>query len=102
MCNAQYPTQQGLLQHKQTYHKETPGSEMALPVIDMKQPGIAQRLSALGIRHFVPLSQLGNQAGGVFGVPIVAIDNARNPAICNLGALGASNVLSLGPVKALR
>lgn len=102
LCNAQYPTQQGLLQHKQTYHKETPGSEMALPVIDMKQPGIVQRLTALGIRHFVPLSQLGNQAGGVFGVPIVAIDNARNPAICNLGALGASNVLSLGPVKALR
>ncbi|XP_046679525.1 formin-like protein 7 isoform X3 [Homalodisca vitripennis] len=102
LCNAQYPTQQGMLQHKQTYHKEAQGSEMALPVVDIKHPGTIQKLSSLGIRHCLVLSQLGNSSGGVFGLPIVAIDNARNPAVCNLGALGASNVLSLGPAKALR
>lgn len=101
LCNAQYPTQQGLTQHKQTFHKENAGSEMALPVVDLKQPGLVNRLASLGIRHFVPLSQLQSQTGGVFGLPIVAIDNARNPAVCNLGAVGASNVLSLGPMKAV-
>lgn len=102
LCNAQYPNQQGLLQHKQTYHKEAQGSEMALPVVDMKHPGTMQKLNSLGIRHCLIMSQLGNSSGGVFGIPIVAIDNARNPAVCNLGALGACNVLSLGPAKALR
>ncbi|XP_075227912.1 uncharacterized protein LOC142328196 isoform X3 [Lycorma delicatula] len=101
LCNAQYPTQQGLTQHKQTFHKENAGSEMALPVVDLKQPGLMNRLASLGIRHFIPLSQLQSQTGGVFGLPIVAIDNARNPAVCNLGTVGASNVLSLGPMKAI-
>jgi len=102
LCNAAYPTQQAMNQHKQTYHKEAPGSEMALPVVNMQNPATIQKLSNLGIRHCVILSQLTNNSGGVFGLPIVAIDNARNPAVCNLGALGASNVLSMGPAKALR
>jgi hypothetical protein len=91
-----------MVQHKQNYHKEAQGSEMALPVVDMKNPGTIQKLASLGIRHCLVLSQLTNSSGGVFGLPIVAIDNARNPAVCNLGSLGASNVLSLGPAKALR
>ncbi|XP_054277009.1 nascent polypeptide-associated complex subunit alpha, muscle-specific form-like isoform X2 [Macrosteles quadrilineatus] len=102
LCNAQYPTQQAMLQHKQNYHKEAQGSEMALPVVDMKNPASINKLTSLGIRHCLVLSQLTNSSGGVFGLPIVAIDNAKNPAVCNLGALGASNVLSLGPAKALR
>lgn len=91
-----------MIQHKQNYHKEAQGSEMALPVVDMKNPGTIQKLTTLGIRHCLVLSQLTSSSGGVFGLPIVAIDNARNSAVCNLGALGASNVLSLGPAKALR
>lgn len=75
---------------------------MALPVVDIKHPATVQKLSSLGIRHCLVLSQLTNSSGGVFGLPIVAMDSARNPAICNLAALGASNVLSLGPAKALR
>lgn len=100
LCNAQYPTQQGLQQHRLTYHKET-STEMAIPIVDLKQQGVLQKLNSLGIRHVIPLSQLTNQADGTFGLPIVAMDNARNSAVCNLGRLGASNVFSIGPAKAI-
>jgi hypothetical protein len=104
LCSAQYPTQQGLLQHRQAYHKEPavqPGAELAVPVVDLKAPGAMNRLAGLGIHHYVPLSQLVSQSGGYFGLPIVSVDGARNPAVCNLGSLGASSVLSLGPLKHL-
>ncbi|XP_021914065.1 uncharacterized protein LOC110827075 isoform X2 [Zootermopsis nevadensis] len=104
LCSAQYPTQQGLLQHRQAYHKEPavqPGAELAVPIVDLKAPGALNRLAGLGIHHYVPLSQLVSQSGGYFGLPIVSVDGARNPAVCNLGSLGASSVLSLGPLKHL-
>ncbi|RZF41032.1 hypothetical protein LSTR_LSTR002664 [Laodelphax striatellus] len=103
LCNAQYPTQQGLAQHKQSFHKESSSSgvEVALPVVDLKQPGVPERLASLGIRHCIPLSQLQSMSGGLFGVPIIAIDSARSPAQSNLGGLGASNILSLGPLKSI-
>uniref|UniRef100_A0A1B6D9T5 C2H2-type domain-containing protein n=1 Tax=Clastoptera arizonana TaxID=38151 RepID=A0A1B6D9T5_9HEMI len=97
LCTAQYPTHQALQNHNNHFHKE--GSEMALPVVDLKQQGVVQKLSSLGIRHAIPLSQLTNQSDGTFGIPIIAIDNARNPAVANLGRLGASNVLSIGPLQ---
>nr|XP_018901032.1 PREDICTED: uncharacterized protein LOC109033054 isoform X2 [Bemisia tabaci] len=102
LCNAQYPNQQSLLQHKKSHHRDTGGTEMALPVVDLKQPGTLSRLQQLGVKFCIPLSQLGNQSGGgVFGLPVISIDGAKNPAVCNLGALGASNILSLGPIKSL-
>ncbi|XP_067006301.1 nuclear receptor coactivator 6 [Anabrus simplex] len=103
LCSAQYPTQQGLLQHRQAYHKETspqPGSELALPIVDLKQPGTLSRLAGLGVHHYIPLSQLSNSSGGYYGLPIVSLDGSR-PPVCNLSGLGSSAVLSLGPIKQL-
>ncbi|XP_066584487.1 transcription factor Zelda-like isoform X2 [Prorops nasuta] len=105
LCAAQYPTAQALLAHKQAYHKEVDtlaqngGAELALPVVDLKSPHVLNRLSNLGIQSYIPLSQLSAQTGGYFGLPIITIDGARNPNICNLGALGATSILSLGPLK---
>lgn len=107
LCNAQYPTSQGLQQHRQTYHKEgigmgaplAPGEEMVIPLIDLKQPGVAARLSSLGIQHCIPLSGLGNQSNGFFSLPVVSIDGSRPGAAGNLRSLGASGVLSIGPIK---
>ncbi|KAG6797294.1 bromodomain-containing protein [Apis mellifera caucasica] len=107
LCPAQYPTVQALTTHKQAYHKEVDtvaqngGAELALPVVDLKSPHVLNRLSNLGIQSYIPLSQLSAQTGGYFGLPIITIDGARNPNICNLGALGATSILSLGPLKHL-
>ncbi|XP_012151774.1 uncharacterized protein LOC100880584 isoform X3 [Megachile rotundata] len=107
LCPAQYPTAQALLTHKQAYHKEVDtvaqngGAELALPVVDLKSPHVLNRLSNLGIQSYIPLSQLSAQTGGYFGLPIITIDGARNPNTCNLGALGATSILSLGPLKHL-
>lgn len=99
LCSAQYPTQQGLTQHKQTFHKES-GSELVLPVVDMKQPGVLGRLANLGVNYYVPLSQL-NSSGGYFGLPLVTVDaNGRTPLL-GTQAMGASNCLSLGPLRQL-
>ncbi|XP_046591468.1 uncharacterized protein LOC107216631 isoform X4 [Neodiprion lecontei] len=106
-CPAQYPTAQALAQHIQTYHKETEtmlqngGAELALPVVDLKSHQVLNRLSSLGIQSYIPLSQLSAQTGGYFGLPIVTRDGVRNSSICNLAALGANSVLSLGPLKYL-
>lgn len=103
MCAAQYPTQQGLLQHRQTYHKESPsqtGSELVLPVVDLKQPATLNRLNSLGVRHYIPLSQLSNQSGGVLGLPIVSLEGGRIPST-SLSALGAATILTLGPLRQL-
>ncbi|XP_033341137.2 uncharacterized protein LOC117229093 isoform X1 [Megalopta genalis] len=107
LCPAQYPTAQALITHKQAYHKEVDtvaqngGAELALPVVDLKSPHVLNRLSNLGIQSYIPLSQLSAQTGGYFGLPIITIDSARNPNTCNLGALGATSILSLGPLKHL-
>ncbi|XP_015435465.1 PREDICTED: uncharacterized protein LOC107191034 isoform X3 [Dufourea novaeangliae] len=107
LCPAQYPTAQALITHKQAYHKEVDtvaqngGAELALPVVDLKSPHVLSRLSNLGIQSYIPLSQLSAQTGGYFGLPIITIDGARNPNTCNLGVLGATSILSLGPLKHL-
>ncbi|XP_017875771.1 uncharacterized protein LOC108622418 isoform X2 [Ceratina calcarata] len=107
LCPAQYPTIQALMTHKQAYHKEVDtvaqngGAELAIPVVDLKSPHVLNRLSSLGIQSYIPLSQLSVQTGGHFGLPIITIDGARNPNTCNLGALGATSILSLGPLKHL-
>lgn len=107
LCLAQYPTAQALATHKQTYHKEVDtmaqngGAELALPVVDLKSPHVLNRLANLGIQNYIPLSQLSAQTGGYFGLPIITIDGARNSSTCNLGALGATSILSLGPLKHL-
>ena len=108
LCPAQYPTASALSIHKQTYHKDhvemfgpNAGIELALPVVDLKSPQVLSRLSSLGIQSYIPLSQLSAQTGGYFGLPIITIDGARNPNTCNLGALGATSILSLGPLKHL-
>nr|XP_012234733.1 PREDICTED: histone acetyltransferase KAT6A-like isoform X2 [Linepithema humile] len=107
LCPAQYPTVQALTTHKQTYHKEVDtvaqngGTELALPVVDLKSPHVLNRLANLGIQSYIPLSQLSAQTGGYFGLPIITIDGARNSSTCNLGALGATSILSLGPLKHL-
>lgn len=77
------------------------GAELAIPVVDLKSPQVLNRLFNLGIQSYIPLSQLSVQTGGYFGLPIVTIDGARDPNVCNLGALGATSILSLGPLKHL-
>lgn len=108
MCPAQYPNSSALMTHKKTYHKEVDAPlqqngniELALPVVDLKSPNILSRLSNLGIQSYIPLSQLSAQTGGYFGLPIVTIDGPRNPNSSNLAALGATSILSLGPLKHL-
>ncbi|XP_053595704.1 uncharacterized protein LOC103573685 isoform X3 [Microplitis demolitor] len=107
LCSAAYPTSQGLVLHKQSYHKELDsalpngGTELAIPVVDLKSPQTLSRLNSLGIQSYIPLSQLSAQTGGYFALPIVTIDSPRNPNSCNLGALGATSILSLGPLKHL-
>ncbi|XP_034947129.1 histone acetyltransferase KAT6A-like isoform X2 [Chelonus insularis] len=105
LCTAQYPTAQDLLLHKQNYHKDdsisTNGIELAIPVVDLKSPQTLNRLTSLGIQSYIPLSQLSAQTNGYFGLPIITIDSPRNPNSYNLAALGATSILSLGPLKYL-
>ncbi|KAJ8925827.1 hypothetical protein NQ315_009678 [Exocentrus adspersus] len=95
LCPAQYPNAVGLNKHRQTYHKTTGGMcELGIPLINLKQPGIVQKLSSLGINNYIPLPSAGPD--GMFALPII---NARAPG--NVSALGANVMLSLGPVRTI-
>ncbi|KAL3287764.1 hypothetical protein HHI36_002227 [Cryptolaemus montrouzieri] len=95
LCPAQYPNALGLSKHRQNYHKTSGGlMDMGIPLINLKQPGILQKLGQLGIHNFIPLPT--SQPDGTFAFPII---NARNP--CNVNAMGATTMLVLGPVKTI-
>ncbi|XP_023317594.1 arginine-glutamic acid dipeptide repeats protein-like isoform X2 [Trichogramma pretiosum] len=109
ICQALYPDAKALNSHRRLYHNKDldptiPPSqngsvELAIPVVDMKSPNSLSRLSQLGIQSYIPLSQLSAQTGGFYGLPIVTIDGARNAGAGSLAALGATSILSLGPLK---
>ncbi|XP_065211376.1 uncharacterized protein LOC135839318 isoform X2 [Planococcus citri] len=102
-CNAQYPNQQQLQHHKQTFHRESIAStnEMVIPVVNLKQPGTMNKLSAIGVHHIIPLNALGSQsANGTFGIPILPLSSDRNQQI-NMSSCGITNILPIGPLKTL-
>lgn len=95
LCPAQYPNAIGLNKHRQTYHKTTSGmAELGIPLVNLKTPGILQKLSAMGINNYIPLPPSGPD--GTFAMPII---NSRNPG--NLSGLGTTNMLSLGPIRTI-
>lgn len=95
LCPAQYPNAIGLNKHRQTYHKTTSGmNELGVPLINIKQPGIMQKLSQLGINNYIPLPSAGPE--GTYALPIIS---TKNPG--NISALGATQMLSLGPVRCI-
>lgn len=94
LCNAQYPGIVELNKHKQCYHKTNGPCEIGVPLIDLKMPGVIQKLSSLGIFNYIPLPGAGAQ--GMFGIPVI---NARNAA--NASAIAASSILTLGPIRAI-
>lgn len=102
LCPAQYPSMRTLVIHRRQYHKAGPQSELGVPIVDLSQPTVLARLAGLGIHSYIPLPQAtgGSAAGsGTFGLPIVSVNAARNPGICNIGALGSGAVLTLGPLQ---
>ncbi|XP_066249018.1 bromodomain-containing protein 4-like isoform X1 [Euwallacea similis] len=95
LCPAQYPNAMGLSKHRQTYHKTSSGlCELGVPLINIKQPGLMQKMSQLGINHYIPLPAAG--ADGLYALPIIS---AKNPG--NVAALGATQMLSLGPARVI-
>lgn len=95
LCPAQYPNALGLSKHRQNYHKTNSGMcEIGVPLVNLKQPGIFQKLSCLGIFNYIPLPSSGPD--GMFALPVI---NGRNPG--NVAALGATQMLTLGPVRSI-
>lgn len=102
-CTAQYPNQQSLIQHRQTCHRDAVNNinEMVIPIVDLKQPGALHKLQSIGIHYMIPLNALGSQSSnGSFGIPILPFSSDKN-AINNMTNCGISNILPVGPLKAL-
>nr|CAD7414378.1 unnamed protein product [Timema poppensis] len=121
-CPAQYPNQQGLMLHQQACRRNLQtmqqqpaqhqqqhqqpsglpaGVELAVPVVDLKSPGTVNRLRALGINHYIPFSPFLNKPNGYIGLPIVAVDGNRLPISGNITQMGATAVVSFGPLRTL-
>lgn len=102
LCTAGFSTQKGQQHHYQQFHQlHLSAGDVAIPLVDLRSPVNVQRMAALGIRSFLPLTNLQNRgAGGVVGVPILTLENLRNGHM-TLQQWGVSDVLSLGPAKTL-
>lgn len=120
-CTAHFTTQQGLVQHQQQYHSNDEGhrnsspqapmlkaslikgsqvpNEVGIPLVDLSNEVTRRKLANLGIYNFIPVANRDLACGGFFGFPVVSLQGASNPSICNLGELGASSILSIGPVR---
>nr|XP_023013926.1 activating signal cointegrator 1 complex subunit 2 homolog [Leptinotarsa decemlineata] len=93
LCPAQYPNAMGLNKHRQTYHKTSSGmAELGIPLVNLKTPGILQKLTAMGINNYIPLPSPG--VDGTFALPVI---NTRSPS--NVANIGATTMLSLGPIR---
>ena len=76
--------------------------DLAFPVINMSEPRVKSRLTALGINSVIPLSNLQSSSGcEMFALPICPVDTFSNPNICNIGDIGACNVMPLGKLNPL-
>lgn len=123
-CTAHFTTQQGLIQHQHQHHhgkddghnsrNTSPQSpmlkaslvkgnpvpnEVGIPLVDLSNEMTRRKLANLGIFNFIPVANRDLACGGFFGFPVVSLQGASNPSICNLGELGASSILSIGPVR---
>ncbi|XP_050311574.1 uncharacterized protein LOC126747130 isoform X1 [Anthonomus grandis grandis] len=93
LCPATYPNALGLNKHRQTYHKTNSGMcELGVPLVNLKTPGIMQKLSQVGINNYIPLQAA--TPDGTYAIPLI---NTKQPG--NVAALGATQMLSLGPVR---
>lgn len=94
LCPAQYPNAVGLNKHRQSYHKTSAGiCDLAIPLINLKQPGIFQKLAGIGINNYIAVS---GPNGENLSLPLI---NTRNPG--NMAALGSTQMVTLGPIRAI-
>lgn len=98
LCPAQYPSMRTLVIHRRQYHKAGPQNELGVPVVDLSQQAVLARLAGLGIHSYIPLPHADGSGNGTYALPIISVNAARNPGVCNISALGSSSVLTLGPL----
>lgn len=96
LCPAQYPNAIGLNKHRQSFHKTNGTCEFGIPLINFQQPGILQKLSSIGIFNYIPIS--GAAPNQNLAMPVVNVNSLKQT---NIGAIGASTVLTLGPIRSL-
>ncbi|XP_017773618.1 PREDICTED: altered inheritance of mitochondria protein 3-like isoform X2 [Nicrophorus vespilloides] len=97
LCPAKYPNSFSLSKHRQTFHKTGSSADYGVPLIDLRTPGIMQRLASLGIHNYIPLP--GANPDSTFALPIINSNTYKNG---NLNAIGATSVLTLGPIRMFR
>lgn len=99
ICPAMFSTQEGLIDHQRRNHRiiKTSADELGIPVIDLRNEQTKQKLASLGIINYIPLCT--KSSNGCFGFPIVSVQGAANPNVCNVLGLGINSLLSLGPIK---
>lgn len=102
-CIAKFSSLDGLSFHIRKVHvpQKTTADELGLPIVDLRNDATRSKLMALGIVNYIPLANLNKEVGGMYGLPVVSVQGAANSAICNLLAIGADSILSIGPVKTI-
>lgn len=103
-CSAVFGTSRALSTHKKKEHRSKK-AQTAIPIINLRSTDTLDRLSRLGVHHYIPLAHLmslDTDTGESFGLPIIDVDGSDNLRTCNIDALGATSILTLGPLKHLK
>lgn len=107
-CTAKFSSMEALSFHIRKIHRNSSASikatpdELGLPIVDLKNEQTRKKLAAIGIVNYIPLSNLNKDSSTLFGLPIVSVAGAANTAICNLAAIGADSILSIGTIKTIQ
>lgn len=100
-CNHLCASPEILQEHMRRHHAPSPSvNEIGIPIVDLRNDEVKRKLAGLGIFNYVPLTAAGASTSSL-AFPVVSVQGASNPSVCNLLGLGASSVLSLGPIKSI-
>lgn len=101
-CSAYFISKNDLINHELEFHQPK-AHDYGLPVVDLSKAETREKLIALGISNYMTITNM-NQSDGCasFGIPIVSVQGSANSTLCNILAMGADGILSLGSFKEIR
>lgn len=102
-CPGYFITKLDLKNHETAHHSKQKNNDFGLPVVDLSKDESRDKLISLGIQHYVTITNMNEIEGcSSFGIPIVSVQGSAKSKLCNIMAMGADGILSLGSLNEIR
>lgn len=100
-CPGYFVKKLDLTNHEKQYHQQKT-HDFGIPVVDLSKDESRDKLISLGIQHYMTITNMSQTEGcSSYGIPIVSVQGSANSTLCNILAMGADGILSVGSFKEL-